>query len=696
MRLISMQLCNFRQFYGKTPDIQFAGGDRNITILHGNNGAGKTTLLNAFTWALYEKFSAAFASPEQLVNKRAVREAELREAIDCSVEVAFEHDNRRYRLKRLCRAYRNDFEIEYGRSEATLWFVGDDGRWKLTDKPAEEIIGRILPASLHRYFFFDGERMEQIVREDKRTEIAEATRELLGIESFNRAIRHLKEAGKTLEEELRQIGDTETRRLIKDKQKLETEKEQLLQRQQEIQQELTDQQDIKRTLGSRLLELGGAQVLQDRRASLELQLRSLREQLKQSKEMIQRTLSTKGYLVLLSQTTNPFREMIDGMRKRGELPMGIKQQFVRDLLNQQRCICGAELIEGTPAHSLVQTWMDRSGVVDIEETLIRVGVQVDEIEKQAPEFWEVVDREQDNINQRREELSGVETELEEISEKLRTTPQENIQQLQKRLDTVEAKISELERETGATQQKLTAIESQIEQKVKQIAKHQLNEEKQALAQRRIAAVQDAVSRILEIKNRLDCQFRASLEQRVQEIFSQISFTPYSPQLSDKYELSLVEKTTLFELPVAASTGENQILSLSFIGGIIDRVREWSQSRMHLGPNSSTFPVVMDSPFGSLDEVYRRQVAKSLPQLANQLIVLVTKTQWRGEVEVEMSPKLGKEYVLVYNSPKPDLEEDWIQRNGKRYPLVKRSPNQFEYTEIWEIERLDSVGGQFKV
>ena len=55
----------------------------------------------------------------------------------------------------------------------------------------------------------------------------------------------------------------------------------------------------------------------------------------------------------------------------------------------------------------------------------------------------------------------------------------------------------------------------------------------------------------------------------------------------------------------------------------------------MGPESSTFTIVMDSPFGSLDEIYRRQVAKSIPKLANQLIILVTKTQWRGEVQEEV-------------------------------------------------------------
>jgi DNA sulfur modification protein DndD len=147
---------------------------------------------------------------------------------------------------------------------------------------------------------------------------------------------------------------------------------------------------------------------------------------------------------------------------------------------------------------------------------------------------------------------------------------------------------------------------------------------------------------------------------------------------------LVETTRDLETIVAASTGENQILSLSFIGGIIDRVREWSEQKLLAVPESNTFPIVMDSPFGSLDRISRQQIAQILPQLANQLIVLVTKTQWRDEVETEMQPKIGKQYLLTYYTSKPDCPEDYLELNGRRYPLIQRSPNDFDYTEIVEI------------
>jgi DNA sulfur modification protein DndD len=100
--------------------------------------------------------------------------------------------------------------------------------------------------------------------------------------------------------------------------------------------------------------------------------------------------------------------------------------------------------------------------------------------------------------------------------------------------------------------------------------------------------------------------------------------------------------------VGASTGANQILSLAFISSIIERVRDCSQ--------------------------------------AGLVIVMATQTQWRGEVEEEMLSRIGKAYVRIYNSPKPDLETDEIDCFGQRYPLVRQSPNEFKYTEILEVSR----------
>ncbi|MEH2168246.1 MAG: AAA family ATPase [Nostoc sp.] len=687
MKLTSIKLCNFRSFYGTTPEMILAGGDvHNTTIIHGNNGSGKTSLLNAFTWVLYDKFSAAFASIEQLVNKRAIAETQKGQAVECWVEIGWEHEGKRYRVKRACRGYKNEGDFDAGKTQLTMWVGADDGKWNIPIQQPDDIINQILPATLHQYFFFDGERIEEIVRSDKKAEIAEATKIFLGVEVINRSIRHLGDAKKTLENELKAIGDSETKQLLRQQEKIERERERISKRQTEIKEELEYQQTFKKETSNRLRELSAAKELQERWQNLESQKTANQEEYKKTKEALKKVISARGYTVLLSETTAQFRGIINDLKQRGELTSGISREFVNDLLNSQRCICGTELHEGNHFHTHVSIWLNKAGSSAVEETAIRMSTQVDEIDKQAVGFWEEVDREQTRINQLRQSISQIEGDLDNIQERLRKDANEEISSLQKRLDEIESKIDELNREQGANQQQIAQLTTEIEGLNKQIAKQKLNEDKQTLVQRRINATQDAIERLTEVRNRQEQQFRLQLEKRVQEIFTEISVTPYIPKISDKYELTLVENTTGVEALVAASTGENQILSLSFIASIIDKVREWSEKRkMMMIPDSSTFPIVMDSPFGSLDENSRRHIAKTIPQLANQLIVLVTKTQWRGEVEAEMADRIGREYVLTYYSSKPDCEQDYIELGGERYPLVKQSPNEYEYTEIIAVE-----------
>jgi DNA sulfur modification protein DndD len=686
MKLTTIRLCNFRQFYGETPEIQLATDEnRNTTIIHGNNGAGKTTILNAFTWVLYEKFTAAFAESHQLVNKRAIAEADIGTAVDSWVEVAWEHDGKRYRAKRMCRAYKQQTGVNIVPNELLYLYIGDtDGKWLHPHQPPDQIIGRILPASLHQYFFFDGERIEQIVRQDKRLEIAEATKILLGVEVLNRSIDHLGKAKKTLETELSQIGDPNTKDLLKSQQHCQQEIDRIQQRQTEIIAEIANFKQIETEISQYLLELTAAKSTQLQRQELERAKATHQTQLRQAQTAIKQLISTQAHTVLLTDLTQDFQKIVVELRDRGELNQGISREFLSQLILHQNCLCGTKLHPNTTAYLQVQTWLARASIAVIEETTMRLITQVEDLQTKGAEFWQSIDLHQQIVSTARSEINQIELTVDKLETQLRQDTNIEISNLQKRLDEIEIKVRDLTLSQGQNRQQIVHLEGQIQALAKQITKQQADRDRQNLASRRLQAATMAIAELTTMRDRQEEQFRIELEQRVQQIFQTISVTPYLPKITEKYELILVENTRGIETTVAASTGENQMLSLSFIAGIIDRVREWSEQKLLAVPESNTFPIVMDSPFGSLDRISRRQIARILPQLASQLLVLVTKTQWRDEVETEMQPKIGRQYLLTYYTSKLNCPEDYLEINNCQYPLIKHSLNDFDYTEIVEI------------
>ncbi|MGB5636168.1 MAG: AAA family ATPase, partial [Waterburya sp.] len=520
MKLNYLQLCNFRQFYGKTPQIKFASGTRNTTVIYGNNGAGKTSILNAFTWVLYKKFTAAFASPELLINQRAIAEVKPEQAVECWVELQFERDRKIYQLKRKCYANKNaERQVQYSQTKLFMLVAGDDGRWYPPLEAPEDIINRILPASLHQYFFFDGERIDGFFRQNHNSNIAEDTKELLGVKILDRAIEHLKKAKRTLQGELQELGDARTKQLLKEQINLEQEKEAISQRIAKIIAEVSELEQRKANLSRQLLEISGADEIQKQKLKLLKQQKSLKKEVIYSKHQLKKLLSQDSHLVFLPSITDSFLDLLQTLRDRGQLSSGLKGEFIQQLLEQQRCLCGEVLTPDTDSYNNVKSWLKKVEIKNVEESAIRLETQVNKIESQSDDFWRALDHQQAEIKHQYLELNRIETEIEQANRQLKSYPNRDTQNLQQNIESIEEQIKSLILEQGENQQQQSDRAQQLDKLSQKIARHQLTENKQKLAQQRIAVTEDAIARLNEARNRLEHQFRLALEQKVQSIFS---------------------------------------------------------------------------------------------------------------------------------------------------------------------------------
>jgi DNA sulfur modification protein DndD len=690
--LLSLRLHNWRQFNGTTPEIKFgASGNKPITVFFGTNGAGKTALLNAFTWTLYDSTTRGFLFPEQIVNKAAIRDAKPSDTVEGWVELKFQDADNKFTIRKTDRVRRGPNGSEYvtiGEATTELQWCGVDGNWK-TEPAVADSIGRILPSDLHTYFFFDGERIERIVTPEaqEKADIANATKKLFGLEVLERALHHVGEARKTLEKELKSIGDDQTVTLLKEKEEVEASIEQQQRRSGELAKNIAGHRAIEGELQDRLRKLQEVKEIQERRDRLNAEHEKRAASLLQSNTDVSSLISSRGYVVYINSACQSYSLIMEEKRARGELPAGIKRQFVDDILSKNICICGRSLGEHecAEARAAVAIWKTKAGLGDVEEKAIRMGGEVKKLELESDEFWKLLDQFERKRTADREELSRIQRELDTISDALKSSPQEEVSELERRLSaTMAAKENDL-RESGSVQDKIKGSQHRLSELDAALRKHNANEARQQIAQRRVEASQEVLSRIQESKGRFEIMIRQLLLKRIRTLFDVVSYSPYVPEIADDYSLMLRESAGGTPLPVAASQGESQILSLCFIGAVISIAREYKAKQERLpGPDSSVYPIVMDSPFGSLGPTYRMQVADHITKLADQVVMMVSPTQWRGEVEQSIKSRIGHAYVLEYYSPKQELPKEGIQIGKETFDLIRPSPNEFEYTKVIEV------------
>ena len=111
-----------------------------------------------------------------------------------------------------------------------------------------------------------------------------------------------------------------------------------------------------------------------------------------------------------------------------------------------------------------------------------------------------------------------------------------------------------------------------------------------------------------------------------------------------------------------------LMSLAFIAALVDFARRRSeQTSNRLFIPATVAPLILDSPFGQLDDSYRGATAKFVPEMAPQVVLLVSSSQGKSEVLASMEGTVGKEYVLIAENTgaRGDKPQDFVTINGRR-------------------------------
>ena len=290
-----------------------------------------------------------------------------------------------------------------------------------------------------------------------------------------------------------------------------------------------------------------------------------------------------------------------------------------------------------------------------------------------------------------EKISQIREELEEIREALGAEDDEEIQVLEAQRERDELRSRELLRDEGILTNKIESAEADLKKLSAEIQAKKQRGEEGMKAQRRLHQLEAVVSLLQEILDIETEDLGNELGKEIERIFRKMSLHDYRLELKKDFTLRLSKAVAtssgLVQVNVATSTGQRQVMSLVFIASLVALAQRRNEIPTILKDlHGGDYPLVMDSPFGAMGDAFREAIAKYVPSLAPQTIVLVSTSQYRGDVERELgkSGRVGKRYILRYHAPsKREDAKESITLGDKKFVIFKKDDT--EHTQIQEVE-----------
>jgi DNA sulfur modification protein DndD len=685
VRLTSITLVNFRQFKGEQSFDLTPARDKPVTLIFGANGAGKTTLLNAFTWALYGEISDDVEEQHRMINDGVWQATPTGGTVELTVELAFQHQDRAYRLRRSMEIRKESDDQRKRSADPQLWQTMPDGSSEVVAAPQEKIRS-ILPETISRFFFFNGERIEKLVQKGSYAEVKKDIKGLLDLEQVERALEHLPKVDRRLTTDIKKHGGERAGAL------------------QDAIDQLTDgQKDAKEELG--ILEADLAMLTEERERKIELlrqnesvaaiqgerdrvdaELVDARTQLKAAITDRSVLVATRGFHAFTADLTAHTGRLADALYEKGKLPAPLKRELVEKLLEDKECICGTPLPPGSVPWQHVTKWRELAGLEAVETAWQRLSGQLSELSaarKSLRDDLQVALKRITAQREREERLVGLKSDLDG---KVVAGRGEDVQKLEGSRIDLEGRIKKKTEQIGSKRKELEEVAQKIEQKKAERSKAEVTDVLAAKARSRsdlVQSVQRALEEILEIRRE---DMRSRLDTKLRKVYSQISYKPYVPQLNADFELMLYDYSGGSPLPAPKSTGENQILSLSFVAAVSELAREVRAERRKGGDDADDgdYPIVMDAAFGSLDQNYQRDVSRALARMAPQLVVLVSKSQGLGQVLNELRDSVNHMGVIVAHTTGTSNVNEDIELRGSSYPYI-RPAAEANYAELRTIK-----------
>lgn len=642
MILRSIELENFGLYAGRqTLDLiprKRPGGATPVVLFGGRNGAGKTTLLEAVRLALYGKLALGHRVGQIEYEEHLLSRIHVgvggKTSSSASVGMEFDYaEGGRVHTYRVVRRW----SAKGSRAPETL-ILEKDGR-PIEGVPRDEwhhFLQDLIPPGVSQLFFFDGEKIAEIARDDVDDGLADAVRGLLGIElvgrlrtdlglfMMRREVKESNAAGNRLKATIDELAQVEDR--------IADAKEQVA----ELASRRSGQARLVANLKQRFAAEGGDAASQH--VKLEATRDETRQQLSRRETELRDlangllpfamapTVAARLVSVLSRSNgggaaeTAALRERLLAWRGEGDPPRSAiwKEAHWRDLEAFLSAEGRATADPGAPLADLGSS--ERANLMH----------QLREVRETTVARAALIASEMDRLGGRLKEVEG--HLVRATGEGAELLGQE-IGVANQQLDLVEAELKVREEELKALEFRRTTLRRDRDRLLKAQADAEATQGRAALAGRIGQVLERYEERLLESKLSI---LQTEFVRRFNHLARKGGFVADARIDRSTFATTLIDRDGREITKSALSAGEKQVYAIAML---------WALAHA----SGRALPMIIDTPLARLDSEHRRSfVERYLPEASHQVIVLSTDTEVDDPLLRRLKPAVSHTYRLDYD------------------------------------------------
>lgn len=640
MKFTSISLTNFRQHRDLNLDLR--GNRGHFAVIQGRNGAGKTNLLKGITWIITGKLALDEPKflPESLLSHNALTNAQVGDEIIVHGAIDVDLGRSEARIERQLSFVKKDDGVRFISEDLTITELKDASSGFVRVADPGLWLDQYLPSRFSHYFLFDGEHLNRFFKETEAHYVKQAVLEIANIDQLGKLVEHLdttvndliREAGRNANSDGENLGEAHQRYIARQaeaREKIEVQRAAAL--------ELSERIDeVKAKLG----DINAIQADIARRDSLEEQANAASQRSEQARTELYSWAMANAAQLFLEDALEKTATEIKQAAAENILPPPFKPDALRELLTNEVCVCGRDLMPNSEACNHIEKVLEKFDqlsatgeiLTKLQEPLYAVTSIMGKAAKDARAI-------QDRIKQAEEDEKSATAQFKILSKKLAGSDDENIAQLSKNFDKYQEDLANANKEIGRLEAQEEGFAAEAQKYERLIASQASNDEKAKAAQKKIAFGQDVLmaarTLFVDLNNQVRQEVASNLNEEFQSmIWKKDSFLPV--EIDENYRVS-VKNNQGFEVRENLSAGETACLAFAF--------------SLTLSKVAGFFyPMVVDSPFGRLDQEVKQFVSDVLSKVlesdadgdSNQLIMLMTD----GEYTESVSEVMAKSDPLV--------------------------------------------------